>query len=252
MPTLEVHQTRSLTDNYTVLVHDPATKSTACIDAADAAVITSACAERGWKLTHVLITHHHWDHTQGIADLKARHGATVIGPAAESHKIAGLDRLVREGDTVEVGTARFSVIETPGHTLGHVSFIERANGLAFVGDTLFAMGCGRVIEGDYAMMWGSLKKLMTLPPDTMIFCGHDYDASNGQFAMTIEPGNETLKERARRAMAGEKGVPMRLSDELATNPFLRADQPEVRAELGMPDGPAWKVFGEIRERKNRS
>lgn len=252
MPTLEVHQTRSLTDNYTVLVHDPETKSTACIDAADAAVITSACAERGWKLTHVLITHHHWDHTQGIADLKARHGATVIGPAAESHKIAGLDRLVREGDTVDVGTARFSVIETPGHTLGHVSFIERANGLAFVGDTLFAMGCGRVIEGDYPMMWGSLKKLMALPPDTMIFCGHDYDASNGQFAMTIEPGNEALKERARRAMAGEKGVPMRLSDELATNPFLRADQPEVRAALRMPDGPAWKVFGEIRERKNRS
>ncbi len=252
MPTLDVHQATALTDNYSVVLHDPATKATACIDAPDAAVVARTCAERGWTLSHILITHHHWDHTAGIADLKREFGATVIGPAAESHKIAGLDLMVREGETVEVGSARFAVLETPGHTLGHISFIERANELAFVGDTLFAMGCGRVIEGDYPMMWASLQKIMTLPGDTMIFCGHDYDAANAQFAVSIEPGNTALRERASRAAAGAKGVPMRLADELATNPFLRADSATVRAAVGIPDGPAWKVFGEIRDRKNRS
>lgn len=252
MPALDVHQVKALTDNYAVIVHDAATGTTASIDAPDAAVVAKACADRGWTLTHILVTHHHWDHTAGIADLKQQFGAMAIGPAGESHKIAGLDHLVREGDTVEVGGARYSVIETPGHTLGHIAFIERANGLAFVGDTLFAMGCGRVIEGDYAMMWGSLRKIMALPPDTMVFCGHNYDAANAQFAVTIDPGNAALKARAQRAIAGETSVPMRLSDELATNPFLRADTPEVRAAVGLPDAPAWKVFGEIRDRKNRS
>ncbi|MBX9926664.1 MAG: hydroxyacylglutathione hydrolase [Hyphomicrobiaceae bacterium] len=252
MPTLDVHQATALSDNYSVVVHDPATKATACIDAPDAAVVAKTCADRGWTLTHILVTHHHWDHTGGIADLKRQYGATVVGPAAESHKIAGLDRLVRQGDTIDVGTARFDVMETPGHTLGHISFVERANGLAFVGDTLFAMGCGRVIEGDYAMMWGSLQKIMALPGDTMIFCGHDYDAANAQFAVSIEPGNAALQLRAKQAAAGVKGVPMRLADELATNPFLRADSAAVRAAVGIPSGPAWKVFGEIRDRKNRS
>jgi hydroxyacylglutathione hydrolase len=243
---------KALTDNYCVLVHEPSSGSTISIDAPDAAVIARAATERGWKLTHVLVTHHHWDHTAGLADLRREFGAQIIGPAGESHKIPALDTLVRGGETVEIGTARFEVLETPGHTLGHVSFVERRNGLAFVGDTLFAMGCGRVIEGDYAMMWNSLQKLTALPPETLIFCGHDYDAGNARFALTIEPGNTALQARAKSAIDGHAGVPMRLSDELATNPFLRADLPEVRRAVGLATGPAWKVFGEIRDRKNRS
>jgi hydroxyacylglutathione hydrolase len=252
MPTLDVHQMPALTDNYCVLVHDAASGSTVAIDAPDASVISRGCAERGWTLTHVLVTHHHWDHTAGIADLKRDHGVTVIGPGAESHKIAGLDQAVAEGDQIAIGSARFDVLATPGHTIGHIAFIERQNGLAFVGDTLFAMGCGRVVEGDYPMMWFSLQKLANLPPDTMIFCGHDYDAGNARFALTIEPGNPALQARAQRAIGGERGVPMRLADELATNPFLRADSPAIRQAVGMPTEPAWKVFGEVRDRKNRS
>jgi hydroxyacylglutathione hydrolase len=223
----------------------------------------------------LVATHADVDHIQGLAKAKALLKAPVLAhPLAVASLETGdriktfaeidaqnvhldmpqvkVDREIVDGDTVEVGGARYSVIETPGHTLGHIAFIERANGLAFVGDTLFAMGCGRVIEGDYAMMWGSLRKIMALPPDTMVFCGHNYDAANAQFAVTIDPGNAALKARAQRAIAGETSVPMRLSDELATNPFLRADTPEIRAAVGLPDAAAWKVFGEIRDRKNRS
>lgn len=252
MPSLEIHQTKVLSDNYLVLVHDPATRHTACIDAADANAILNAATDRGWTLTHALITHHHWDHTQGLGDLKRQLSITAVGPAAESHKIAGLDIPVREGDRVPFGSATLEVIETPGHTLGHIAYIERTNGLAFVGDTLFAMGCGRVIEGDYPMMWKSLQKLTALAPETMIFCGHDYDAANARFALTIDPDNVALQARARAAIAGTPGVPMRLSDELATNPFLRADTAGIRRAVGMEKEPAWKVFGEIRDRKNRS
>lgn len=252
MPTLDVHQTKALTDNYCVLIHDPASKVTVSIDAPDAAVIARAAGDRGWTLTHVLVTHHHWDHTQGLEDLKRQFAVEVVGPAGESHKIPALDKLVREGDRIAIGAATFDVLETPGHTLGHISFVERANGLAFVGDTLFAMGCGRVVEGDYPMMWASLQKIAALPSETLIFCGHDYDAANARFAIGIEPENVALQQRAKTAIAGTPTVPMRLADELATNPFLRADTAPVRKSVGMESGPAWKVFGEIRERKNRS
>lgn len=252
MPTLEIHQTKALTDNYCVLVHDPLSKSTIAIDAPDAAVVARVADERGWHLSHVLVTHHHWDHTQGLADLKARFGVKIIGPAGEAHKIAALDEHVREGDRIAIGSASFDVLETPGHTLGHVTYVEAANRLAFVGDTLFAMGCGRVVEGDYPMMWASLQKIAELPPDTLVFCGHDYDAANARFAISIDPDNEALQRRAAVAIAGTSSMPMRLGDELETNPFLRADTDGVRRAVGLPSGPAWKVFGEVRDRKNRS
>jgi hydroxyacylglutathione hydrolase len=252
MPNLDVHQTVAMTDNYCVLVHDPGSGATVAVDAPDATVISRAAAERGWRLSHVLVTHHHWDHTGGIADLQRMHGVEVVGPASEAHRIAGLTRLVREGDEVTIGSMTFSVLETPGHTLGHVAYVERGNGLAFVGDTLFALGCGRVTEGDYPMMWASLQKIAALPPTTTVFCGHNYTASNARFALSIDPDNAALQARAKAAFGGDPGVPMRLADEVATNPFLRANAPEIRRAVGMTDEPAWKVFGEIRERKNRS
>ena len=251
MSELQIHQFIAGTDNYCVLIHDPETRTTISIDASDAAVISRALAAKGWTLTHLLITHHHGDHTAGNLELKRQTGCEIIGPAAESHKIPGLDRTVREGDIVVIGRHGFEVIETPGHTLGHIAYHAKDAGVAFVGDTLFTLGCGRVLEGDYPMMWASLRKIAALPGDTMIYSGHNYTAANARFALTIEPGNAALQERARAASTGAALVPSRLSDELATNPFLRADDPGIRRALGMPDGPAWKVLGEIRERKNR-
>jgi hydroxyacylglutathione hydrolase len=252
MANLEIHHFIAGQDNYCVLLHEADTGVTISIDAPDATTITRELAAKGWKLTHLLMTHHHGDHTAGIAALKRDFGCEVVGPAAESHKIQGLDRTVREGDEVAVGRMTFRVLETPGHTLGHIAYHDQEQKLAFVGDTLFAMGCGRVLEGDYPMMWKSLEKLAALPPETAVYCGHNYTAANARFALAIEPGNLALQQRARQAQQGNALVPMQLADELATNPFLRADTVSIRHALGMANGPAWKVFGEIRDRKNNS
>lgn len=250
MPELEFHQFIAGHDNYCVLVHDPVARTTLSIDAPDAALISRELAAKGWNLTDILVTHHHGDHTAGNVALKQATGCRIVGPAAESHKIPALDETVREGSSVQVGRAAYKVIETPGHTLGHIAYHDPVAKAAFVGDTLFTVGCGRVIEGDYPMMWASLSKLAELPPETMIYCGHDYTAANIRFALTIEPGNVPLQQRARDA-ADTRMEPTRLSDELATNPFLRADTAPIRRLLGLDGVPAWKVFGEIRERKNR-
>jgi hydroxyacylglutathione hydrolase len=252
MSTLAIHQFIAGQDNYCVLLHDAVAKTTISIDAPNAPLIERELATKGWLLTHILVTHHHGDHTVGIVDLKSKYGCQVVGPALESHRIPGLDRVVREGDTVTVGQSIFSVLETPGHTLGHISYFEKEAGLAFVGDTLFTLGCGRVLEGDYPMMWTSLKKIAQLPPSTLIYSGHEYTAANARFALQIEPDNASLQNRALMAETGAGMVPTRLSEELETNPFLRADEPAVRRHLGLMDVPAWKVFGEIRDRKNRS
>jgi hydroxyacylglutathione hydrolase len=252
MHALEIHQFIAGHDNYCVLLHDPETGATASIDAPDGALIAGELAAKGWALTHILVTHHHGDHTVGILELKRATACKVIGPAAESHRIPGLDATVREGDTVPFAHHTFSVLETPGHTLGHIAYHEPEAHLAFVGDTLFTMGCGRVIEGDYPMMWDSLEKLSRLPEQTLLFCGHNYTAANARFALTIEPGNIELQQRARRANAGEAMVPSTIAEELATNPFLRAGNATSRQALGLPSEPAWKVFGEVRDRKNRA
>ena len=252
MAKLEIHQFIVGQDNYSVLVHDPDTRVTASIDACDGGLISRELAAKGWKLSHLLITHHHGDHVAGNLELKRATGCEIVGPAGESHKIPGIDRSVREGDTVAFGRHTFGVIETPGHTLGHIAYHEPDAHVAFVGDTLFTMGCGRVIEGDYPMMWASLAKLAALPPETLIYSGHNYTAANARFALTIEPGNIALQQRAREAAAGNAMVPARLEDELATNPFLRADNATIRRSLGLDGVPAWKVFGEIRERKNKA
>ena len=192
MAELEIHQFIAGQDNYCVLLHDPETQTTVSIDAPDAALISRELAAKGWKLTHILVTHHHGDHVAGNIGLKLAFGCEIIGPAAESHRIPALDRLVREGDIVVIGRQGFDVIETPGHTLGHVTYHAKDAGLAFVGDTLFTMGCGRVIEGDHPMMWASLCKIAALPSGTMIYSGHNYTAANARFALTVEPGNAAL------------------------------------------------------------
>jgi hydroxyacylglutathione hydrolase len=256
MTTLEIHQFACLKDNFGVLVHDPQSGATASIDAPDAAAVGCALAEKGWKLTHILTTHHHADHTAGIQALKADTGAAVIGPRQEAARIPALDTAVGEGDAVKFGTFEVRVLDTPGHTIGHVSYWIPDASVAFAGDTLFAMGCGRVLEGSHEMMWGSLKKLASLPPETEIYCGHEYTLANAQFGLTIEPENTDLVVRAREVealrAAGKATLPTRIGLELKTNVFLRPHSPAIRNRLGLPAAPDWKVFAEIRSRKNRA
>ena len=255
MAKLEIFQFPCLSDNFGVLIRDDETGMVASIDAPEAAAVKRALAEKGWKLTHILVTHHHADHTDGILPLKAETNCKVIGPKAEASKIPGIDEAVSEGDVFAFGSFQVHVFDTPGHTAGHITFWLPAADVAFVGDTLFAIGCGRVIEGTYEMMWQSLQKLAALPPSTQIYCGHEYTLSNAKFALTIEPENEALQNRVkeveRTVAAGKPTLPTRIDIELATNPFLRANSVNIRKRLGMIGEPDWKVFGEIRDRKNR-
>jgi hydroxyacylglutathione hydrolase len=244
-----------LKDNFGVLIHDPASGATASIDAPEAAPVEAALKKTGWRLSEILVTHHHADHTAGIGELKAQHKCRVVAPRAEAQRIAHVDETVGEGDTVRVGALQGRVIETPGHTAGHISYFFPADKLAFVGDTLFSIGCGRVIEGNPEMMWHSLLKLRALPDDTQFYCGHEYTEANIRFAKTIEPNNKALAARAEEVAellaAGKPTIPATIGAEKADNPFLRADVPEVAKSVGLAGSPAWKVFAEIRERKNR-
>jgi hydroxyacylglutathione hydrolase len=242
-------------DNYGVLVHDTGSGATAAIDAPETGPIEKALNETGWKLTDILVTHHHADHTDGIIALKEKYRCRVVAPAAEAKKIPAVDEPVREGDKAKVGSLAADVIETPGHTLGHIAYWFHADKLAFVGDTLFSIGCGRVIEGTPEQMWRSLVKLRDLPDDTKIFCGHEYTLANITFARTVEPGNKALAAReaqARQQVAqGEPTIPVTIGAEKLANPFLRADRAEVAGGIGMAGKPAADVFAEIRARKNR-
>src|SRR6267154_161544 len=252
----QTHLFRCLKDNFGVLIHDPATGSTAAIDAPEAAPIEAALKATGWRLTDILVTHHHADHTDGIAALKERYRCRVVAPHGEAARIPLVDETVREHDKVRVGALEGSVLETPGHTAGHISYVFPADKLAFVGDTLFSIGCGRVIEGTPEMMWQSLLKLRALPDDTRIFCGHEYTQANVRFAKTIEPANPALSAREKKVdmlrAVRQPTIPSTLGEEKAANPFLRADLPAVAKLVGLAGQPAWKVFAEIRERKNRS
>jgi len=244
-----------LSDNFGVLLHDPDSGATASIDAPEAAAVEAALAKTGWRLTDILVTHHHGDHTAGIPALKQRHQCRVVAPRNEAARIAHVDETVGEGDTVRVGALQGRVIDTPGHTAGHISYFFPAEKLAFVGDTLFSIGCGRVIEGTPEMMWHSLVRLRDLPDDTRFYCGHEYTAANIRFAKTIEPNNTALAARAdevaRLLAAGEPTIPATIGAEKAENPFLRADVADVAKSVGLAGNPAWKVFAEIRARKNR-
>jgi hydroxyacylglutathione hydrolase len=253
--TAEVHLFTCLKDNYGVLLHDPASGATASIDAPEAAAVEAALQSTGWRLTDILVTHHHGDHTAGIGALKARHKCRVVAPREEAQKVPHFDETAGQGDIVRVGSLEARVIDTPGHTLGHISYFFPAEKLAFVGDTLFSIGCGRVIEGNADMMWKSLVKLRSLPDDARFYCGHEYTQANVRFAKTVEPNNKALAARAaeveRLVEAGKPTIPATIGAEKAANPFLRADDPEIAAAVGLAGRPAAKVFAEIRERKNR-
>jgi hydroxyacylglutathione hydrolase len=253
--TAQTHLFICLKDNFGVLVHDPETGATASIDAPEAGAINAALDATGWRLTDILITHHHGDHTAGVADLKASYRCRVVAPAREKTAIADVDAAVREGDTIMLGSLSVQVIETPGHTAGHIAYWFPYEKIAFVGDTLFSIGCGRLFEGSAETMWGSMLKLRALPDDTRIYCGHEYTQSNVRFALTIEPDNQALRRRAdevsRLLAAGKPTVPSLLGEEKQANPFLRADVPEVAAAVRLSGKPASQVFGELRERKNR-
>ncbi len=251
-----IHQFLCLKDNFGVLVHDPSTRATAAIDAPEAGPILAALAAREWDLTDILITHHHFDHVQGIAGLKARFPrARVIGPAKEAAKIGGLDLAVGEGDSVMTGALEARVIEFPGHTSGHVAYWFEGEDILFAGDTLFALGCGRPFEERPQVLYQSLMKLAMLPGETQVYCGHEYTLANARFALTVDPSNAILTERAgevaRQREAGEFTLPTTIAVELATNPFLRAGDPDIKARLGMAGADPVAVFTKLRERKNK-
>jgi hydroxyacylglutathione hydrolase len=255
MAKLEVYQFPARSDNYGVLVHDPDTGATASIDAPDADAVLAALEATGWTLTHILITHHHSDHTAGNRRLKAATGCIIVGPKVEAGSIPAIDVEASEGDSVAVGNSNALVIETPGHTRGHISYLFPEDGIVFVGDTLFSVGCGKLLEGDAKMMWRSLQKLMALPPETQLYCGHEYTRANTKFALTVEPGNAALQARAveaeELAKNGEPALPTTIAKELATNPFLRPSSPEIQKRLGMQGKELWEIFGETRRRKDR-
>jgi hydroxyacylglutathione hydrolase len=251
---LEVEQFTCREDNFGVLVHDPKSGQTAAIDAPELQPILDALARRGWTLTHIFTTHWHPDHVEANLDLKTQFGITITGPEAEAAKIPGLDKTVKGGDHFDFAGHRVDVIDCPGHTLGGISYSIRSQKLLFAADTLFSLGCGRLLEGTAAQMWASLSRLMALPDDTIIYCGHEYTASNAKFALSVDPDNQALVERAleveRLRAAGKPTLPTTMGREKATNPFLRADDGYIRENLGMEKASDAEVFAEIRKRKD--
>lgn len=244
-----------LSDNYAFLAHDAASGATLCVDVPEARPISALLVERGWTLSHVLLTHHHADHVQGLDALLARHPAKVIGARADMHRLPALDRAVHEGDSITIGNETGTVIDVSGHTLGHIAVYFPASRAVFTADSLMALGCGRLFEGRPEQMWESLGKLMALPPETMVYSGHEYTQANAKFALTVDPGNSALISRSDAVDTardqGRPTVPSSLADELATNPFLRAADSAIRAHLGLPGATNATVFAELRARKDR-
>jgi hydroxyacylglutathione hydrolase len=215
----------------------------------------AALRKRGWTLSHILVTHKHFDHIEGIPALQAAYDCQVIGPEASAAETGMYDRTVEDGDSFDWADMKVQVFATPGHTLDHVSYYLPEEKVVFVGDTVFSLGCGRVIEGDHAMMWSSLRRLRALPDETRLYCGHEYTLANGKFALTVDPKNEALRKRVAEVealRAGDKpALPTSIGAEKSTNPFLRADDPDLMKALGMPGAEPAKVFAEIRKRKDR-
>jgi hydroxyacylglutathione hydrolase len=247
---LTVHQFPCLSDNYGFLAKDEATGLVACVDTPDVAAILAELEKLGWTLSLILNTHWHQDHAGGNAEIQAATGCQIVGPA-EVRKIAPLDREVTGGDVVMLGETRFQVITTGGHTLGHIAYFDAADHVAFVGDTLFALGCGRLFEGDPQQMWTSLQRLAALPDDTRVYCAHEYTASNARFALSVDD-DPALKARAEAVFAarerGEPTVPTTIGLEKATNPFLRA--PRLAARVGAAGEPDAQAFAAVRQAKD--
>lgn len=251
---LDIVQIPVLRDNYVYLVHEPKSGATAVVDPAVPDAPQEEAARRGWKITHILNTHHHNDHTGGNVAIKAATGCTIVGPAADRDRIPGIDVALGDGDVLEFGATSAKVFDVPGHTRGHIAFWFQDDDALFCGDTLFALGCGRMFEGTAPQMWKSLSVLRALPDTTRVYCAHEYTQSNARFALSVDGANTMLNARAAdidalRA-AGKPTVPSLLGLEKTTNPFLRADDPALAAAMGLAGAPAWEVFGEIRKRKD--
>lgn len=251
---LEVHQFPCLQDNYGFLLHDDDSGETACIDTPDADAYLVEAARRGWQITQIWNTHWHPDHAGGNATIKQLTGCKVTAPAVEAPKIAGVDRTVRDGDIVRLGRHEARVIDVGGHTLGHIAYHLPEDGIAFVGDSLFALGCGRMFEGTPPQFWASLSRLRTLPAETTLYCAHEYTAANARFALHADPDNAALRsyaaEVSERRARGEPTVPMQLARELEANPFLRAADPDMQARWGKPGDPV-ATFAALRSAKDK-
>jgi hydroxyacylglutathione hydrolase len=254
MSELVIHMFPCLADNYGYLLHDAESGATAAVDTPDAEEIARQLDAKGWRLTHILNTHHHADHAGGNLALKRRTGCTIVGPRADAARIPGIDVQVGEGDVVELGRHRANVFDTPGHTRGHIVYHFAEARAAFVGDTLFAMGCGRLFEGTPSQMWSSLQKILQWPDDTRIYCAHEYTQSNARFALSVEPQNPALQARAaavaKLRAAGTPTVPSTLGEERATNPFLRPGSGGLRSAIGIGAAADVEVFAKTRALKD--
>lgn len=252
----EIVQFQCLDDNYSFLIHDPVTETTAVVDTPDADEIINQLKQRGWQLDYILTTHHHWDHIDGHEALKQRYNCKVIGGELNREEIPNIDQFVNHGDLVEIGGLNTQVIATPGHTLGHIVYYFPQLEAVFVGDTLFSMGCGRLFEGTPEQMWQSILQLKNLPSNTAIYCAHEYTLSNARFALALESNNVELQQRVveveRLRAENLPTVPTNVEQERKTNPFMRADEPEFQAQLGMLGVSATQVFTEIRQRKDKA
>jgi len=241
-------------DNFGFLLHDEKIGLTAAIDAGDDIATKAALKRRGWQLDEIFITHHDWDHTDGLLALKEEFGAKVTGPKAEKDKIQGLDIFVSGDDIINFGSLNFQVIETAGHTLGHISYFEPKGKHLFCGDALFSLGCGRMVEGNPKMMWEGLERIKQLPKDTLIYCGHEYSKSNAIFAHHIDPENEQLKMRQKQINAqlanGEFTIPAVLGEEKACNPFLRCNNKIIATKMGLSENEPIEVFAALRRAKD--
>jgi hydroxyacylglutathione hydrolase len=251
---IQVKQIPCLDDNYGFLVHDTATGATASIDTPEVEPINKALAEQGWKLTHILNTHHHFDHAGGNEALKAQWGCQVIGAANDAERIPGIDRQVVDGEVFELGSASVHVLEVPGHTSGHIAYHFADDKVAFVGDTLFALGCGRMFEGTAEQMWGSLEKLMALPDETLVYCAHEYTQANAAFAITVEPDNQALQARVEEIASLRAQdiptVPTSIGLERQTNPFVRPDSGNLQQTIDLVGADPVAIFAETRKRKD--
>jgi len=254
MARLEVHQFPCLRDNYGYLIHDSDHDVTAAIDTPEAGPINQALAEKGWTLTHILNTHHHFDHAGGNLELKERWHCTIVGNANDASRIPGIDVKVVDGDTYDFGGHTARIFDVSGHTLGHIAYYFAEDGMLFCGDTLFALGCGRLFEGTPEQMWTSLQKLMNLPDDTVVYCAHEYTQANAKFALTVEPRNDQLQARAkeidRMRADGKPTVPSTIGLEKATNPFLRPTSEALQETIGLRGARPVEVFAETRRRKD--
>ncbi len=254
MSNLEVHQFPCLSDNYGYLIHDADNGLTATIDTPEVAPINKALEEKGWELTHILNTHHHFDHAGGNLELKEKWGCTIVGARDDADRIPGIDVKVGDGDTYQFGDHTAQVFDVSGHTIGHIAYYFADAGKLFCGDALFALGCGRLFEGTPAQMWTSLQKLIALPDETSVHCAHEYTQANAAFALTVEPQNAELQARSKEIDAlraeNKPTVPSTIGVEKATNPFLRPSSADLQETLDMVGAELVDVFAETRRRKD--